>query len=321
MSEAPPLASPPSPRVSRRRRVLAVLLSLVPGPGAGHWLLGRWARGVCFLAAALLCSALVPFLGVPALVAFLAFFVAAAVDAGRVATPADGVPSRGLAVVCVLGFAVVGSQASMGVRRLVAEPWNVPGSSMEPSLLLGDQFFTDKTVSAPVRRRPVERGEVIVFTSVDDPDRDYVKRVVAVGGDTVALRDDGQLFVNGQPVARERVPDCAGVELTDSSGGCELYLETLGAHRYPVRHSPGLPRYAFPDATRGCPEGTGADGDGCRVAPGHFFVLGDNRDNSSDSRYWGAVPVDHLKGVATAVHFSLSPTGGVRWARIGQRVP
>ncbi|WP_164001104.1 signal peptidase I [Pyxidicoccus caerfyrddinensis] len=289
-------------------------------PGAGHWALGLWGRGLFFLAAVLICFALVPFVGVAALVTLLGVLLAAAVDAGRVAPPAKGVPSRGITVLCVVCFAILGGQAVMGVRTLVAEPWRVPGASMEPTLLYGDQFFSDKTVSAPMRRRPVERGEVIVFTSVDDPTKNYVKRVVAVGGDTVALRN-GQLFLNGQAVARERLPDCAGLEFTDPRGGCELYAETLGAHHYQVRQSPEVAPSTFPKDASGCPQGMEASGSGCRVAEGYLFVLGDNRDNSYDSRYWGAVPMNHLKGVATAVHFSLSPTRGVRWARIGQRVP
>ncbi|QSQ20995.1 signal peptidase I [Pyxidicoccus parkwayensis] len=320
MSEAPSPAIPEPLRVSRRRRVFAVLLSLLPMPGAGHWLLGLWGRGLFFLGVMLLCFALVPFVGVAALVLLLVVYLAAAVDAGRVRPPAGGVPSRGIAALCVLCFVVIGSQVARGIRTLVAEPWHVPSAAMEPTLLPGDQFFTDKTVSAPVRRRPVERGEVIVFTSVDDPNKDYVKRVVAVGGDTVALRDR-QLFLDGQPVARARLPDCAGLELSRPQDGCELYAETLGAHHYQVLYSPQVPQAPFPDAEHGCPDGTEADGDGCRVANGYLFVLGDNRDNSSDSRYWGAVPESHLKGVATSVHFSLSPTWNARWARVGQRVP
>ena len=320
MSEVSLPAAPIPPRVSRRRRVLAVLLSLMPIPGTGHWVLGLWGRGLLFSLAMLLGFALVPFVGMPALVTTLAVFVVAAVDAGRVAPPARGVPSRRMAVLCVVCVAIVGGQASMGIRTLVAEPWHVPSASMEPSLLLGDQFFSDKTVSAPVRRRPVERGEVIVFTSVDDPSKDYVKRVVAVGGDTVALRK-GQLFLNGQAVATERLPDCSGIQLTNPSSGCELYAETLGTHHYQVRLSPEVSHPPFPGDASGCPGGTEAEGDGCRVAQGYLFVMGDNRDDSYDSRHSGAVPLDHLKGVATSVHFSLSPTQGVRWERIGQRVP
>ncbi|WP_164011584.1 signal peptidase I [Pyxidicoccus trucidator] len=320
MSEVPlpTLASPRS--LSRRRRVLAVLLSLVPTPGAGHWALGLWGRGLFIFAALLTCFAMVPFVGLPALVAVLVLYVAAAVDAGRVAPPAQGVPSRGIAVLCVLCFALLGGQASMTIRTLVAEPWNVPGASMEPTLLLGDQFYSDKTVAAPLRRRPMERGEVIVFTSVEDSDLDYVKRIVAVGGDTVALRE-GQLILNGQAITRERLPDCTGLELTDPQAGCELYAETLGTHHYRVLQRADVAPSRFPEAVRGCPQGTEAREDGCRVVDGHLFVLGDNRDNSYDSRHWGAVPFANLQGVATELHFSLSPTQGVRWPRIGQRIP
>ncbi len=90
-------------------------------------------------------------------------------------------------------------------------------------------------------------------------------------------------------------------------GDCEVSEETLGSHHYRVIQYPDAGLRHFPDATTRCPQGTEPAEAGCRIADGHLFVLGDNRDNSSDSRFWGAVPFSHLKGVATSVHFSLSP--------------
>ncbi len=191
-----------------------------------------------------------------------------------------------------------------------------------PTLLVGDQFFSDKTVGAPLSRRPLERGEVIVFTSLDDPSRDFTKRVVALGGDTVALRD-GQLVVNGEAAARTHVSGCEDLELPERpEGGCAVYEETLGGHRYRVLHfDRGSVFSQVPSDLGLCPDGMEDLGHACRVPETHVFVLGDNRDNSADSRIFGPVPLEHVKGVATSVHFSLSPTLDIRWARIGQSIP
>jgi signal peptidase I len=189
---------------------------------------------------------------------------------------------------------LVVSQASNRLWRAhVAEGFSVPAASMEPSLLIGDHFFLDK-----VHRRP-SRGEVIVFRSPHQPEVDYVKRVVGLPGDVVAIARN-RLVVNGEAVPLGPARPCEA----GAPDGCELRDETLDGHTHAVR-------LLSEEASAG-PFVVPAEG---------LFVLGDNRDESSDSRAWGSVPLENVKGRVSVVHFSLSPAGEGRWERVGTAVP
>jgi signal peptidase I len=164
---------------------------------------------------------------------------------------------------------------------------------MAPTLVVGDSFLVDK-----LARRP-DRGDVIAFEFPLDRSTDYVKRVVALGGDTVEIAGR-QLIVNGKEVWRERVQNgCA--EGTEQAGiPCVIWEETLGERRYQVGFETG----ALNDMARRL------------VPPDTVFVLGDNRDNSSDSRVWGPVPLENIKGTARFIWWSTGPDGRVRWDRV-----
>jgi len=184
--------------------------------------------------------------------------------------------------------------APMLLRLLVMEAFKVPSPAMMPTLLVGDHFFVSKL---PFRPR---RGEVILFRYPLDPSVDYVKRVVALAGDTVQLRD-GHLSINGVDLSRP-APSGTCEEALEGEPAldwpCEVWAEGGGSYPYQVienaRHDPFGP-FTVPPAT--------------------VFVLGDNRPNSSDSRAWGAVPLANVKGSALYVWWS-SGGGGVRWNRI-----
>jgi len=170
------------------------------------------------------------------------------------------------------------------VRATLVEAYKIPSSSMEDSLLIGDFIIADKItyggeipllgVHLPGLREP-RQGDVVVFKWPVDGATKYIKRCVAVGGDTVQVVDK-TLFVNGRPV-----PDAPGTKHTDTT-------------------SDGRPHIDPADG-----EGFSRDNFGPYVVPaGMYFMMGDNRDNSFDSRYWGPVDASLIVGHAVLVHFS-----------------
>jgi signal peptidase I len=194
------------------------------------------------------------------------------------------------------------------LRSFLVEPFRIPSGSMMPTLLTGDFILVNKYeygIRLPVlnakvieRGRP-RRGDIVVFRYPEDPSVPFIKRVVGAPGDHIVYRDK-ELSVNGMPVPLEE--DHAEGSLPDAAGAVLRRIETLGA----VRHGILVDPYRLgPDADAVVPEG-------------HYFVMGDNRDNSRDSRYWGFVPDRNLIGRAFMIwmNFNLK-NGGVEWKRIG----
>ena len=164
-----------------------------------------------------------------------------------------------------------------GLRVFVIEAYRVPAESMLPTLQVGDHFFVDKWTG-----RDVSPGEVIVFRHPDKP-HDYVKRLIARGGDRVRVHD-GQVFLNGAPVRRTAT---ALPKVDQRLAECAAFEEQLGDRKY---------------VTLDCGQGT--DTATITVPEDHVFVLGDNRDNSADSRMWGTVPRENIKGAARWIWWS-----------------
>ncbi|MGA9522822.1 MAG: signal peptidase I, partial [Myxococcaceae bacterium] len=198
-------------------------------------------------------------------------------------------------------------------RRFWVEPFRVPSAGMAPTLLTGDHFVVDR------RNVTISRGDIIVFRSPEDLTKDFVQRVVATGGDLVAL-SDGQLLVNGRSVSGDAEP-CDQARVEDADENCVTRREDFGSGRaYSVAFGHGdssLP--SFPGARIGCPERMQWLEEGCLVPEGSVFTMGDYRDNSFDGRFFGPVPLENVKGRARQVHFSLDGTG-IRWERVGLRV-
>jgi signal peptidase I len=205
---------------------------------------------------------------------------------------------------------------ALSLRAFVVEAFEISSGSMIPTLEVGDRALVGKyaygaripfSERSLVRWAEPKRGEVVVFS---DPRQgiDLIKRVVAVGGDTVELRGD-VLLVNGQPVPRRRVDGACRFEDRSAPGQpwtqerCEAWLETLGGHTYRTVYSPGHAPAYMPKVT---------------VPAGHIFLLGDHRDNSGDSRYFGAVPSSRVRGRALSVFWSKGET--FRWDRIGSTI-
>jgi signal peptidase I len=299
--EQPDSILPPAETPSPPRAWVAVLLSLL-FPGLGHAVRGRWQRALGWTVVSFACIPFVvrwPFWPMVLLCALLR--IAIAVDAART-PPIDPPPSGGLAF--MLALVLLGLQlcGAFVVRRTVVEAFKIPAGSMLPTLEVGDHVFVSKLRHVP------ERGDVIVFHYPKEPAIDFVKRVIAVGGDTVELRKD-EVILNGKPLPHEPLGDCEYDDYSEQEGGwqrrtCSARGEALNGHHYRVFYDRGAERASFPPV---------------KVPPDSFYVLGDNRDNSHDSRYWGFVPRALVVGRVESVWFSSGPNG-VRWERLQQRV-
>ena len=181
------------------------------------------------------------------------------------------------------------------VRTFVVQAFKIPSGSMEPNLLIGDHLLVNKFVSAPILTRiedtllpiqTIQRGDVVVFKHPRMPERDLIKRTIGLPGETIELREK-RVFVNGKPLDEPYahfVLNASDVPATD------------------VRRNFG-------------PVTVPAD---------NYFMMGDNRDNSEDSRYWGFLPRDHVKGKALFLYISFGEGPGsvanVRWARILRQI-
>jgi signal peptidase I len=167
------------------------------------------------------------------------------------------------------------------IRTFVVQAFKIPTGSMEENLLIGDHLLVNKFVFGPsasaVERAvlpmaSLKRGEVVVFKYPEEPDRDFIKRVIGLPGETVELREK-KVYINGTPLNEPYVhflaPPRSGTEFNEVTS-------------FDVRERYGP----------------------VTVPPNQYFVMGDNRDNSQDSRYWGFLPRDLVKGKALVIYWS-----------------
>jgi signal peptidase I len=181
------------------------------------------------------------------------------------------------------------------VRTWVVQAFKIPTGSMENNLLIGDHLLVNKFVFGPTASgldravlpvRDIRRGDIVVFKYPDEPERDFIKRVIGLPGDTVELRAK-KVHVNGQPLDEPYVH-----YLTPATEGAEVTSLDVRERYGPVT-----------------------------VPQDQYFVMGDNRDNSQDSRYWGFLPRGHVKGKALVIYWSYDANPGslltsVRWERL-----
>lgn len=199
------------------------------------------------------------------------------------------------------------------VRSFVVEPFRIPSGSMIPTLLVGDFILVNKFdygIRLPVIDKKIisvgepERGDVVVFRYPEDPSVDYIKRVIGLPGDHIAYYNK-ILYINGKPVPEKLLGTYHGRGAEMSMSGAQLWQEQLGRARHDILIEPWAPSAS-----------------GQWVVPkGEYFVMGDNRDNSNDSRYWGFVPDKNLVGKAFVIWLNWDwEKGGVTWSRIGDRI-
>ena len=198
---------------------------------------------------------------------------------------------------------VVAVILALFARTWAVQAFKIPTGSMENNLLIGDHLLVNKFLFAPLAgpldravapMRAVRRGDVVVFKYPEDPERDFIKRVVGLPGETLELRNKA-VHINGRKIDEPyvhflRPPSSEGAEVAS----------------YDVRENYGP----------------------VTIPERHYFVMGDNRDNSQDSRYWGFLPADYIKGRAAIIYWSYDSAGSTgghalsrtRWNRLLQLI-
>ena len=205
------------------------------------------------------------------------------------------------------------------LRSFLFEPFRIPSDSMTPTLLHGDFILVNKYnygIRLPVLNKKIvplgapERGDIVVFRYPENPDIPYIKRVVGVPGDHVVYRGK-KLTINGEPAPLTPVGVYRAQGIARKNNGLHEYRERLASMEHSILIHP-----------------LAGSRDVETVIPsGHYFVLGDNRDNSRDSRYWGLVPDENLVGRAFYIWMNWSNEGlfnfsswDMEWGRIGSTV-
>jgi signal peptidase I len=202
------------------------------------------------------------------------------------------------------------------LRSFLVEPFKIPSSSMVPTLLVGDFILVNKFtygIRLPVANKKLieigrpQRGDVMVFRFPEDPSLDYIKRVVGLPGDRLEYRNK-RLSINGTPVPMKQVDDYLSRERMQFS---RRYVETVNSTGHEILLDDDAPASVMP--ARAYPHAANCNynssGVACTVPPGHYFVMGDNRDNSSDSRVWGFVPDENIVGRAFFIWLNLNELG------------
>ncbi len=199
------------------------------------------------------------------------------------------------------------------LRSFLVEPFRIPSGSMMPTLLIGDFILVNKYdygIRLPAIHTKIielgkpERGDIVVFRYPKDPTTDYIKRVIGTPGDHIAYYNK-KLYINGELMEQLSLGAYAGKGKGAKMSGANQLTETLGSVEHNVLIRNGAPsvegEFVVPD--------------------GQYFVMGDNRDNSNDSRYWGTVPEKNLVGKAFLIWMNFdSDNGGIDFGRIGTSI-
>ncbi|CAL1239375.1 signal peptidase I [Candidatus Methylocalor cossyra] len=198
------------------------------------------------------------------------------------------------------------------LRSFLVEPFRIPSGSMMPTLLIGDFILVNKYtygIRLPVINKKIievgepKRGDIVVFRFPKDPKVDYIKRIIGLPGDRIGYYHK-QIYLNGQPVKQTPLGEYVGGDRNPGSAGSQLLLsEDLDGVTHDILVRQGEPSMKEGEFT---------------VPQGYYFVMGDNRDNSNDSRFWGPVPESNLVGKAFLIWMSWdSEKPGIAFDRLG----
>ena len=213
------------------------------------------------------------------------------------------------------------------LRSFLAEPFKIPSSSMRPTLEVGDFILVNKFaygIRLPIIEKKVieigqpQRGDVIVFRYPINPSQDFIKRCIGLPGDQVVYQDK-KLTVNGVPLAQAQAGTYGYLE-GFTYVTTEKLIERWDGKSYTVAVNPAA-QPVYPLNVRSFPGKENCvyndRGFSCKVPPGNYLMMGDNRDNSDDSRYWGFVPDDHIRGKAIFIWFNWDDITSFAFKRIG----
>jgi signal peptidase I len=307
-------------RFRGRKPLFALALSFFM-TGLGHVYSGKPRKGVLiFLAASIIPLILfqisvvgpglllIASLGLSVAASF-GIYIWAAVDAWKLAkrTSEDyrlkAYNKLALYLLLVVGWNLLSFGALVDLKGVCfwAAPYRMATGSMAPTLLQGDLVMTDRRVDHSAENHGLRRGELVVFKYPLDRNRVFVKRIVGLPGDEIMIKGM-ELSVNGKIRTGKEVPREERSRLHIIQENTIVFYEEGDAGTYAVQFFPLAERK---DTVITVPERS-------------CFVLGDNRDNSMDSRHWGMVPLDDIVARAKEVYFSVDPDDGVRWGRIGK---
>jgi signal peptidase I len=203
------------------------------------------------------------------------------------------------------------------LRSFLFEPFRIPSGSLEPTLLVGDFILVNKYhygLRIPVTHQKIlnfnepQRGDIIVFRYPPDPSLDYIKRVIGIPGDHISYVDK-VLYVNGKKIPQQLETTTTNHDETGTTWDVDKKLEDLLGVKHSIYVIPSKNAEDFRDLV---------------VPPGKYFAMGDNRDDSADSRYWGFVPEENIIGKADLVWMSWDADSGIthkiRWNRLGRLI-
>lgn len=209
------------------------------------------------------------------------------------------------------------------LRSFLVEPFKIPSGSMLPTLLIGDFILVNKFtygIRLPILNRKVieigqpKHGDVMVFRYPRDPGLDYIKRVIGLPGDTVEYLDK-HLLINGKPVNVTAAGDYNYVANGLNYITGQTWREELGEHKHIAMTQKDLPPVITYQVAGDFPYRDNCSyndrGFKCKVPQGHYFMMGDNRDASNDSRYWGFVPDENIVGRAFMIWWNFGEFGRI----------
>ena len=295
--------------IKKRHASLAVLFSII-SPGMGHLYAGKWKLAIAlpfilFLLIALVGWTRVVFLseGMSIIVMMIAVFyllvMASSFLLARKPTSHNLNASQKwyFYILFLVVVSLVNSMVMEYRGKLFGfEPFRIPAASMLPTIMVNDLLIVDTWA---YKKNEPELGDVVVFDYPRDPKVKYIKRIMAKGGDHLAYYDK-VLHINGKPLRREFVRPYITWGVSEKM---EEYSEYIGEKQYRIALMPLRPainaEYIVPE--------------------GYYFVMGDNRDDSNDSRYWGVLPHHYLYGKAEYIWFSIGNDMNLRSGRMGIR--